>query len=101
MRPALFLHPSDAVHGDLGMVRAEDVAICISKSGDTTELVNLIPLLKRGGVPIVAMLGNEASKIAQLADVVGPEAAGAGGRVRLGAGVNGERGKAWAAVGHC
>lgn len=68
--PALFLHPSDAVHGDLGMVRAEDVAICISKSGDTAELVNLIPLLRRGGVPIVAMLGNDGSKIAQLADVV-------------------------------
>src|SRR5512140_1046667 len=68
--PALFLHPSDAVHGDLGMVRSEDVAVCISKSGDTAELLNLIPLLKRGGIPIVAMLGNTASKIAQLSDVV-------------------------------
>jgi arabinose-5-phosphate isomerase len=68
--PALFLHPSDAVHGDLGMVRSEDVAICISKSGDTAELVNLIPLLRRGGVPIVAMLGNASSKIAQISDIV-------------------------------
>jgi arabinose-5-phosphate isomerase len=68
--PALFLHPSDAVHGDLGMVRGGDVAVCISKSGDTSELVNLIPLLKRLGVPIVSMLGNTASKIAQLSDIV-------------------------------
>jgi arabinose-5-phosphate isomerase len=68
--PALFLHPSDAVHGDLGMVRSEDVAICISKSGDTAELVNLIPLLRRGGIPIVAMLGNASSKIAQISDIV-------------------------------
>ena len=68
--PALFLHPSDAVHGDLGMVRSDDVAICISKSGDTAELFNLIPLLTRIGVPIIAMLGNTASKIAQLADIV-------------------------------
>jgi arabinose-5-phosphate isomerase len=68
--PALFLHPSDAVHGDLGMVRSEDVAICISKSGDTAELINLIPLLRRGGIPIVAMLGNASSKIAQISDIV-------------------------------
>ncbi len=68
--PAIFLHPSDAVHGDLGMVRSEDVAICISKSGDTAELFNLVPLLKRIGIPILSMLGNTASKIAQLSDIV-------------------------------
>lgn len=68
--PSLFLHPSDAVHGDLGMVRNDDVAICISKSGDTAELFNLIPLLKRIGVPIIAMLGNAGSKIAQISDIV-------------------------------
>lgn len=68
--PAIFLHPSDAVHGDLGMVRSEDVAICISKSGDTAELFNLVPLLKRIGIPILSMLGNTSSKIAELSDIV-------------------------------
>ena len=68
--PSLFLHPTDAVHGDLGMVRKEDVVICISKSGDTTELFNLMPIFKRIGVPVIAMLGNTNSKIAQMAAVV-------------------------------
>ncbi|MBI3365056.1 MAG: SIS domain-containing protein, partial [Ignavibacteriae bacterium] len=56
--PSLFLHPSDALHGDLGMVRKEDVVILISKSGHTLELQNLLPLLKRIGVPMIAMFGN-------------------------------------------
>src|ERR1041385_5913424 len=68
--PSLFLHPSDAVHGDLGMVRKEDVIICISKSGDTMELHNLLPLFKRIGVPIIALVGAPASRLAKLADVV-------------------------------
>lgn len=68
--PSLFLHPTDAVHGDLGMVRKEDVVICISKSGDTAELFNLMPIFKRIGVPVIAMLGNTNSKIAQMAAVV-------------------------------
>ena len=68
--PSLFLHPTDAVHGDLGMVRKEDVVICISKSGDTAELHNLLPIFKRIGVKIITMLGNTNSKLAESADVV-------------------------------
>lgn len=68
--PSLFLHPSDAVHGDLGMVRKEDVVICLSKSGDTTELQQLIPLFKRIGVPIISMVGNTSSSIALASDLV-------------------------------
>ncbi|MBI5471999.1 MAG: KpsF/GutQ family sugar-phosphate isomerase [Ignavibacteriae bacterium] len=63
--PAMFLHPSDAVHGDLGMVRKDDVVICISKSGNTNEISNLIPMFKRLGVPIVSLLGNMRSTLAQ------------------------------------
>jgi arabinose-5-phosphate isomerase len=68
--PAIYLHPSDAVHGDLGMVRSEDIVICISKSGNTEEIVNLLPLLKRIEVPIIAMTGNRHSKIAQDAMII-------------------------------
>ena len=68
--PALFLHPSDAVHGDLGMVRKEDVVIYVSKSGDTAELVSLLPMLKRIGVPVISMLGNSTSKLAQASDII-------------------------------
>lgn len=68
--PALFLHPSDALHGDLGMVRKEDVVICISKSGDTAELHNLLPMFKRIGVPIIAMVGNPNSKLALISDMI-------------------------------
>ena len=68
--PSLFLHPSDALHGDLGMVRKEDVVIIVSKSGDTPELHTLLPMLKRIGVPIITMLGNPGSKLAQAADIV-------------------------------
>src|SRR5262245_40771762 len=56
--PAMFLHPNDAVHGDLGMVRKEDVVICISKSGDSQELSALLPIFKRIGVPVIALVGN-------------------------------------------
>lgn len=68
--PSIFLHPSDAVHGDLGMVRGEDVVICISKSGDTQEIRQLIPMFKRIQVPIISMLGNLNSPIAKESDVV-------------------------------
>ena len=68
--PSLFLHPSDAVHGDIGMVRKEDVAICISKSGDTDELHNLMVIFKRIGMPVIALLGNTNLKLARTADVV-------------------------------
>ena len=68
--PAMFLHPSDAVHGDFGMVRKDDVVICISKSGDTAELNQLIPLFKRIGVPIISIVGNLNSKLAMEADLI-------------------------------
>jgi arabinose-5-phosphate isomerase len=68
--PALFLHPSDAVHGDLGVVRKEDVVICVSKSGYTKELYDLLPLFKRIGVPIICLVGNIDSLLAQTADIV-------------------------------
>jgi arabinose-5-phosphate isomerase len=68
--PAFFLHPSDAVHGDLGMVRNDDVVICISKSGDTPELNKIFPMFKRLGVPIVALVGRLQSQLAQESDIV-------------------------------
>lgn len=68
--PAIFMHPSDAVHGDLGMVRTDDVVICISKSGDTQEIRQLMPMLKRIQVPIISMVGNIYSSLAHHADVV-------------------------------
>jgi len=68
--PSLFLHPSDAVHGDIGMVRKEDVVLCLSKSGDTAELQQLLPMFKRIGVPIIGMVGNTSSRIAQLSDII-------------------------------
>ena len=66
---AIYLHPSDAVHGDLGMVRKEDVVILISKSGNTDEVAVLIPLLKRLDVKMIAICGEEKSKIAEQCDV--------------------------------
>ncbi len=68
--PAMFMHPSDAVHGDLGMVRKDDVVICISKSGNTSEISSLIPMFKRLGVPIVSLLGTMRSPLAQESTVV-------------------------------
>ncbi|MDL1892186.1 KpsF/GutQ family sugar-phosphate isomerase [Sphingobacteriales bacterium CHB3] len=68
--PAMFLHPSDAIHGDLGMVRKNDVVICISKSGNTDELSHLLPMFKRLGVPIVSIIGRLNSTLAQDSTVV-------------------------------
>jgi arabinose-5-phosphate isomerase len=67
---AVFLHPSDAVHGDLGMVRKEDVVICISKSGDTEEIRQLLPMFRRIGVKIISMVGNVSSHLARQSDIV-------------------------------
>ena len=67
---AVFLHPSDAVHGDLGMVRAEDVVICLSKSGDTEEIRQLVPMFRRIGAKIIAMVGTVGSHLAQQSDIV-------------------------------
>ena len=66
---SIFLHPSDAVHGDLGMVRKEDVVICISKSGDTEEIRQLLPMFRRIGVKIIAMVGSTNSQLAKDCDI--------------------------------
>jgi len=67
---AMFLHPAEAAHGDLGMVMPDDVVICISKSGRTEEFYVLIPLFKRLGIPVIAMTGNLHSPLAEHANVV-------------------------------
>jgi arabinose-5-phosphate isomerase len=67
--PAVFLHPVDGLHGDLGLVSRNDAAIVLSKSGETSELVTLVGHLKRLGVRIVAITGNAASSLARDADV--------------------------------
>ncbi|MFH0881905.1 MAG: KpsF/GutQ family sugar-phosphate isomerase, partial [bacterium] len=66
---AVFLHPNDAAHGDLGMVTDGDVVILISKSGETEEVRELIPALRRRDVTLIAMVGVESSRIAQLSDI--------------------------------
>ncbi len=66
---ALFLHPSEATHGDLGMVRTEDVLICISKSGDTQEIRELVPFVQSLGIKIIAMVGNTNSHLARQSDI--------------------------------
>jgi arabinose-5-phosphate isomerase len=66
---AMFLHPNDAAHGDLGMVSEGDVVILISKSGETEEIRDLIPALKRRKVTLIAMVGEESSRIAQASDI--------------------------------
>lgn len=68
--PSLFMHAADAIHGDLGMIQHEDVVICISKSGNTPEIKVLVPLLKRRGSKLVALVSNINSYLAQQADYV-------------------------------
>lgn len=67
--PAFFVHPGEASHGDLGMVTAEDVMIALSNSGESSELLAIVPLVKRRGARLVAMTGNPASTLAREADV--------------------------------
>ena len=67
---AIYLHPSDALHGDLGLVGVDDVAIALSNSGYTEEIVSLLPYLERRATPLIAIVGNENSPLAQRADVV-------------------------------
>jgi len=68
--PSLFMHAADAIHGDLGMILREDIVICISKSGNTPEIKVLVPLLKRRGAKLVALVGNTESYLAQQADYI-------------------------------
>lgn len=68
--PSFYLHPAEGIHGDLGMVTAGDVVIALSNSGETGEVLNILPSLRRIGAKIIAMVGNEASTLAKNADVV-------------------------------
>ncbi|SFF16356.1 KpsF/GutQ family sugar-phosphate isomerase [Flavobacterium xueshanense] len=68
--PSLFLHASEAIHGDLGMIQNEDVIICISKSGNSPEIKVLVPLLKRFGNTLIAITGNMSSFLAKGSDFV-------------------------------
>ena len=67
--PAVVLHPAEAMHGDLGIVRDGDVAVLISNSGETEEITRLLPALKRLSVPLIALVGNTESTMAKAADI--------------------------------
>jgi len=66
--PSFFVHPAEASHGDLGMVTADDVLVAFSNSGETGELLSIIPIVKRIGAKLVSVTGNPASNLARLAD---------------------------------
>ncbi|WP_460587420.1 KpsF/GutQ family sugar-phosphate isomerase [Haliea atlantica] len=66
--PAYFVHPGEASHGDMGMITAEDAVIALSNSGRSPELITLLPLLKRLGIPLISMTGAPDSPLAQVAD---------------------------------
>lgn len=68
--PALFMHAADAIHGDLGMILSDDIVMCVSKSGNSPEIKVLVPLLKRRGSKLVALVSNTNSYLAQQADFV-------------------------------
>jgi arabinose-5-phosphate isomerase len=68
--PAIYLHPSNALHGDLGIVGSDDVAVVISNSGETDEVLAMLPHLKSRRVPIIAIVGNLRSTLARFADAV-------------------------------
>ena len=68
--PAMFVHPGEASHGDLGMIKTVDVVLAISNSGESDELVAILPVLKRQGVPLIALTGGLQSFLARHADVV-------------------------------
>jgi arabinose-5-phosphate isomerase len=67
--PALHLHPAEAIHGDLGMVIEGDLVVAVSNSGETEEILGLVEVLKRQGVPVIAMTSNPGSALARAADV--------------------------------
>ncbi len=67
--PAFAVHPGEAGHGDLGMIEQNDVVICISYSGESDEIMTLVPVIKRLGVSIISMTGNQNSSIGQISDV--------------------------------
>jgi arabinose-5-phosphate isomerase len=67
--PAFFVHPGEASHGDLGMITAKDVVLALSNSGETSEILTILPLIKRLGVPLIALTGNADSNLSREADV--------------------------------
>ncbi len=67
--PAFFVHPGEASHGDLGMITRHDVVLALSNSGETEEIVRILPLIKRLGVPLIAMTGNPESTLSSIATV--------------------------------
>lgn len=67
--PAFFVHPGEASHGDLGMITSQDIVLALSNSGETDEVLKLIPVLKRLGISLIAMTGNAQSNLARLADI--------------------------------
>lgn len=68
--PAMFVHPAEASHGDLGMIKPVDLVLAISNSGESEELMAILPMLKRLGVPLIAMTGDATSSLARYSDVV-------------------------------
>ncbi len=68
--PAMFVHPAEASHGDLGMIKAVDLVLAISNGGESDEITAILPVLKRQGVPLVAMTGNPTSSLARHADIL-------------------------------
>lgn len=66
--PAFYIHPGEASHGDLGMLSAEDVVIAISNSGETAEMLTIVPVIKRRGIKLIAITGNPESTLAKFAD---------------------------------
>ena len=67
--PAFFVHPGEASHGDLGMITADDIVLLLSNSGETDELVSLVPHFKRQGAKLIALTGNEQSSLAFAAEI--------------------------------
>ena len=67
--PSYFLHPAESTHGDSGIITREDVVIAISNSGETSELLNLLPLIKRFEVPLIVLAGNRTSTLGKMADI--------------------------------
>src|SRR5688572_6841579 len=67
--PAFFLHPAEAVHGDLGVIQGDDVIVALSNSGETHELLRLVETIKRLGARLISICGNDASALAQASDV--------------------------------
>jgi arabinose-5-phosphate isomerase len=67
--PSFYLHPAEGIHGDLGMVTGADVVIALSNSGETAEVLNILPSLRRIGAKIISMVGNPASTLGQNGDI--------------------------------